>query len=58
MKMNMQYGKYNMDKEYIIEKLTKLMIKQSLEDRQNKKETYIRKVDAYKDLIKFFKEVL
>ena len=47
-----------MDKEYIIEKLTKLMIKQSMEDRQNKKETYIRKVDAYKDLIKFFKEVL
>lgn len=47
-----------MDKDYIVEELTKLMIKQSLEDRQNKKETYIRKVDAYKDLIRFFKEVL
>lgn len=47
-----------MDREYIIEKLTKLMIKQSIEDRQNKKEAYIKKVDAYKDLIKFFKEVL
>ena len=47
-----------MDKDYIIEKLTKLMIKQSIEDRKNKKETYIKKVDAYRDLIKFFKEAL
>ena len=47
-----------MNKEYIIEKLTKLMIKQSIEDRQNKKEAYIKKVDAYRDLIKFFKEAM
>ena len=47
-----------MDKEYIIEKLTKLLIKQSIEDKRNKKETYIKKIDAYRDLIKFFKEVM
>lgn len=43
-------------KEFIIDKLTELMIKQDFEDRKNKKATYIKKVDAYRDLIKFFKK--
>lgn len=43
-------------KDYIVEKLTKLMIKQDLEDKKNNKITYIKKVDAYRDLIKFFKK--
>lgn len=43
-------------KDYIVEKLTKLMIRQDLEDKKNNKITYIKKVDAYKDLIKFFKK--
>ena len=43
-------------KEFIIDKLTELMIKQDFEDRKNKKTTYIKKVDAYRDLIKFFKK--
>lgn len=43
-------------KEYIVEKLTKLMIRQDLEDKKNNKITYIKKVDAYRDLIKFFKK--
>lgn len=43
-------------KDYIVEKLTKLMIRQDLEDKKNNKITYIKKVDAYRDLIKFFKK--
>ena len=42
-------------KEFIIGKLTELMIKQDFEDKKNKKVTYIKKVDAYRDLIKLFK---
>lgn len=45
-----------MEKEYIIEKLTKLLIKQTMEDNKKGKETYIKKTRVYKDLIKFFKE--
>lgn len=47
-----------MEKEYIIEKLTKLLIKQTMEDNKKGKETYIKKTRVYKDLIKFFKEVM
>ena len=47
-----------MEKEYIIEKLTKLLIKQTMEDNKKGKETYIKKTRVYKDLIKFFKEIL
>ena len=43
-------------KEYVIEKLTKLLIKQDFEDKKKGKETYIKKTTAYKDLIKFIKE--
>lgn len=43
-------------KDFIIKKLTELMIKQDFEDKKNKKVTYIKKVDAYRDLIRFFKK--
>lgn len=43
------------DKDFIIEKLTELLIKQSIEDK-NKGTAYIKKIDVYKDLIKFIKE--
>lgn len=42
--------------EYIIEKLTELLIKQEFEDRKKKAHTYVKKTRCYKDLIKFFKE--
>jgi len=43
-------------KDYIIEKLTELLIKASMEDKQRGKERYVKKTRCYKDLIKFFKE--
>jgi hypothetical protein len=54
-KSNGRIGVFVM-KEFIIEKLTELMIKQDFEDKKNKKVTYIKKVDAYRDLIKFFRK--
>lgn len=45
-------------KEFIIDKLTELLIKQDLKDKQKGKETYVKKTRCYKDLIKFFKENL
>lgn len=42
--------------EYIIEKLTDLLIKQDLEDKKKGKDTYVKKTRIYKDLIKFFKD--
>lgn len=47
-----------MEKEFIIEKLTKLLIKQTMEDNKKGKVTYIKKTQVYKDLIKFFKEAM
>ena len=45
-------------KEYIIEKLTELLIKQDLKDKKKGSITYVKKTQAYRDLIKFFKEVM
>lgn len=44
-------------KEFIITKLTELLIKTDMEDKQKGKETYIKKTRAFKDLIKLIKEV-
>ena len=44
-------------KDYIISKLTELLIKQDLKDRQTGKRELISKVNAIKSLIDFFKEV-
>lgn len=43
-------------KEYIIEKLTELLIKTSIEDKKKGKDTYVKKTRIYKDLIRFLKE--
>ncbi len=43
-------------KEYIIEKLTKLLIKTSIEDKKKGTDTYVKKTRVYKDIIKFLKE--
>ena len=44
-------------KEFIITKLTELLIKQDIEDKQKGKETYVKKTRAFKDLIKLVKEL-
>lgn len=43
-------------KEFIIEKLTELMIKQDFEDKKKNKTTYVKKVEVYRDLINFFRK--
>jgi hypothetical protein len=43
-------------KEFIIEKLTELLIRQDLTDKEKGKETYVKKTQCYKDLIKIVKE--
>lgn len=43
-------------KEYIIQKLTELLIKADIEDKKKGTSTYVKKTRVYKDLIKFFKE--
>ena len=43
-------------KEYVIEKLIALLIKQDFEDKRKGKATYVKKSTAYRDLIKFIKE--
>ena len=43
-------------KEYIIEELTKLLIKTSIEDKIKGTDTYVKKTRVYKDIIKFLKE--
>ena len=45
-------------KEYIIDKLTELLIKQEIEEKQNKTNIYVKKTECYKSLIKFVKETL
>lgn len=42
-------------KDIMIEELTKLLIKQDIEDRKKGKITYVKKVSCYRDLIEFFK---
>ena len=44
-------------KELLIEEFTKLLIKQSVEDKNKGKETYVKKTRVYKDLIKFIKRL-
>ena len=44
-------------KEFIITKLTELLIKTDIEDKQKGKNTYVKKTRAFKDLIKLVKEV-
>lgn len=44
-------------KEFIIQKLTELLIKQDMEDKKKGKTTYVKKTRCYKDLIKLIKEV-
>ena len=43
-------------KDYIIQKLTELLIKTDIEDKTKGKNTYIKKTQVYKDLIKLMKE--
>lgn len=43
-------------KDIMIEELTKLLIKQDMEDKKKGKITYVRKTKCYKDLIEFFKK--
>ena len=43
--------------DYAIEKLTELLIKQEFKDRENGKETYVKKTQCYKDLIKLLKDL-
>lgn len=43
--------------DYAIEKLTELLIKQEFEDRTKEKETYVKKTQCYKDLIKLLKDL-
>lgn len=45
-------------KEFIIDKLTELLIKQDMIDKKKNKTTYTKKISAYRDLIKFFKECM
>ena len=45
------------EREYIIEKLTELLIKREFEDRKKNKKTYIPVSRAYKDLIKLIKNM-
>lgn len=43
--------------EYAIEKLTQLKIKTDFEDRKRKKVRYVKKTQAYQDLINLLKEM-
>ena len=44
-------------KEFIITKLTELLIKQDMEDKQKGKETYVKKTRCFYDLIQLIKKV-
>ena len=48
----------NIVKQEIIDKLTELLIKTSMEDKKKGTDTYIKKTRVYQDLIKFFKDVM
>lgn len=43
--------------DYAIGKLTELKIKAEIEDRQRKKVRYVKKTQAYQDLINLLKEI-
>lgn len=43
--------------EYIIEKLTELLIEQEFKDRAKGKTTYVKKTRCYKDLVKLLKDM-
>ena len=42
-------------KEFIIDKLTELLINQDIKDKKNGSKEYVSKVTAYRGLIKLFK---
>lgn len=42
-------------KDILIEEFTKLLIKQTIEDAEKGKSTYVKKTRVYKDLIKLIK---
>lgn len=42
-------------KDYLIEKLTELLIKQDIEDKKKGTTTYVKKTQVYRDLIQFLK---
>lgn len=42
--------------DFVIEKLTELLIKQEFKERQNGKITYVKKSQAYRDLIKLLND--
>jgi len=44
-------------KDFIIQKLTELLIKQDMEDKKKGKTTYVKKTRCYQDLIQLIKEV-
>lgn len=43
--------------EFIITKLTELLIKQDFEEKSKKQTIYVKKSQVYKDLINFFKQI-
>lgn len=43
--------------DYVINKLTQLLIKQDFIDKEKGKVTYVKKTRAYADLIKLLKEI-
>lgn len=45
-------------KQQLIEELTKLLIKQDIEDKKKGKQTYIKKTTMLRNLIRFVKEEL
>lgn len=48
--------KYLIDNEDVIKVLTELLIKQTFEDKEKGKETYVKKTRIFKDLIEYFKQ--
>jgi hypothetical protein len=44
-------------KDILIEEFTKLLIKQSIDDAEKGKATYVKKTRVYKDLIKLIKRL-
>ena len=43
--------------DYAIEKLTELLIEQDFEDKKKGKATYVKKTQAYKDLVRLLKRI-
>lgn len=57
MKLKVNNLDNNKVKDYVLQKLTELLIKQDMEDKKKGKPTYVKKTRCYKDLIKFLKDV-